>query len=380
MSCKSTITDRIYKDFQRDVYCLLGLPVDNLTLQATKDALWKQKFQEESVVLATINVNWVVKSFSNPLFRAAIINSDMVSLDGRPLLWLAKLLGYPMTEVVAGSTLIEELRQEENTKEPFSLFLFGGDVGVAKQAMERVNKEEGCLHAVGALDPGFGSVEEMSRSDIIETINKVEPDILLVALGAEKGAGWIEYNRSRLNAKVISHLGATINFLAGTVCRAPKLLRATAMEWVWRILQEPKLFTRYASDGLVILCLVVGRFLLWRQFLSWQKQCHLEQPDNTITQQERSDEIVLSFGRNVLVTNDFPVREIFGCCVRSCKNITLDFQKTEFVDGTFMGLLLLLEKHQLKNGNKLNFINVHGKLGRLFRFFCVHGFLNNNGK
>lgn len=365
------IPDQISQDFRRDVYCLLGLPVDNLTMESAKALLYDKAAQKGNVVLSTINVNWVVQSFANPSFRAAILDSDIITLDGKPLLWLAKLLGYPMKEVVAGSTLIQELHQDKNIKKPLTIFLFGGDEGAAMQAQELVNRDQGGLRAVGSLNPGFGTVEEMSSDGIITAINKTQPDILLVALGAEKGLQWIEYNRNRLNAKIISHLGATINFLAGTVQRAPKLVRKFGMEWVWRILQEPKLFTRYARDGLIMMRLLIHRIFFWRKFFFWEKHFRDKEADTSVHQQEHNKEIILSFGHYVQITMDSPVREIFSRCVRSKKHLILDFRQTEFVDGAFIGLLLVLMKHQQKNGNKIAFINVHGRLAMVFRLFCI---------
>lgn len=176
----------ITQDFHRDVYCLLGLPVDNLSMESAKALLYDKAGQKGNVVLSTINVNWVVQSFANTSFRAAILNSDIITLDGRPLLWLAKLLGYPMSEVVSGSTLIQELHRDKTAKKPLTIFLFGGEEGAAGQALERINRNQGGLRAVGALNPGFGTVEQMSSDAIINTINETHPDILLVALGAKK--------------------------------------------------------------------------------------------------------------------------------------------------------------------------------------------------
>ena len=244
--------DRLLRDLQRDVHCLFGLPVDNLTMAQTKALLRERCKQEGNTVLATINVNWVAESFRDPTFRDAIINSDLVVLDGKPLLWLSRLLGCPMRETVPGSTLIQELL-EEPSDQPLTIFLFGGEGEAAERAMERINeRQNGGLRAVGALNPGFGTVDEMSSETIIEAINKTSPNILLVALGAKKGTQWIERNRERLNAKIISHLGATVNFLAGTVKRAPAFMQRSGLEWVWRIAQEPKLFNRYLIDGLLL--------------------------------------------------------------------------------------------------------------------------------
>ena len=248
----SSPSDRLTRDLQRDVHCLFGLPVDNLTMAQTKALLRGRCTQEGKTVLATINVNWVAESFRDPTFRDAIINSDLVVLDGKPLLWLSRLLGCPMRETVPGSTLIQELL-EEPSDQPLTIFLFGGEGEAAERAMERINeRQNGGLRAVGALNPGFGTVDEMSSETIIEAINKTSPNILLVALGAKKGTQWIERNRERLNAKIISHLGATVNFLAGTVKRAPAFMQRSGLEWVWRIAQEPKLFNRYLIDGLLL--------------------------------------------------------------------------------------------------------------------------------
>jgi N-acetylglucosaminyldiphosphoundecaprenol N-acetyl-beta-D-mannosaminyltransferase len=357
---------RIEQDFQRDVWCLFGLPVDNLTLEGTKHLLRERVKLPYNTVLSTINVNWVVQSFADPAFRAAIINSDIVTLDGKPLLWLAKLLGYPMTETVAGSTLIQELHQDKTTDTKLSIFLFGGEDDAAAQAAKEINKNPGGLYAVGSLNPGFGTVEEMSSDVIIKTINQTRPDILLVALGAKKGTQWIERNRGRLEAKIISHLGATINFLAGKVQRAPLIVRRIGMEWAWRILQEPKLFPRYATDGLILLRVLVSRFLLWRKYLYLMTKTRNIPVDTSVSSCEGEQELRFSFGKNLRLTKDSSFPKLFLAFATSRKTITLSFKQTEFVDGAIAGLLLLLKKHQLKNKNSINYTQVHDKLNQIF--------------
>jgi len=371
-----SIKEAIEQDFARDVWCLFGLPVDNLTMDSCKGLLRGKARPPMRGVLSTINVNWVAQSFADPSFRAAILNSELVSLDGRPLLWLAKLLGYPMSEVVAGSSLIQELHQETSTSQPLSIFFFGGDEGAAELAMAQVNIRQGGLRAVGALNPGFETVAAMSSDAIITAINKAAPDILLVALGAKKGTQWIECNRHRLRARVISHLGATINFVAGTVQRAPRLVQNIGLEWAWRILQEPKLFRRYGADGLILLRFLAKRFLLWRQYLAWQKRFRQVQIDDSVDVLEENQAIRLLFGRNLQISRNSLVRKVFIAGVCSGKDMTLDFQQTEFVDGAFVGLLLLLVKHQHRNGKKLAFVNVHGRLAAIFDLLCFREFIH----
>lgn len=360
----------IIKDFKRDAWCLIGLPVDNLTMESAKRLIREKVKDGGTHILSTVNVNWVVESLRDPSFRAAIIKSDTVTIDGRPLLWLAKLLGYPMKEVVAGSSLIEELLNDECRSEPpLTLYLFGGEDGVAKRAMERVNQIGGGLRAVGFCSPGFGSVEEMSSKKILADINAAKPDILLVALGAKKGTQWIERNRNILDAKIICHLGATINFLAGTVARSPEILQKIGMEWIWRIFQEPRLFKRYFYDGLGLLSIILSHFWLWVKYLYWKRQESVDLNVNSIRVEENLDDIRLVLGRSILKNDCEFFREIFSNCVTKKKDLKIDFKSTQFVDGHFLGWLLILAKYQEINRKQLELGNLSDSINTLFYLF-----------
>ena len=96
---------------------------------------------------------------------------------------------------------------------------------------------------------------------IIDKVNASEADFLAVSLGARKGQLWLHRNHQRLTIPIRAHLGAVINFQAGTVKRAPTWLRAWGLEWLWRIKEEPHLWRRYAHDGWVLLRLIFTRVL-----------------------------------------------------------------------------------------------------------------------
>ncbi|MCD8512378.1 MAG: WecB/TagA/CpsF family glycosyltransferase, partial [Nitrincola sp.] len=102
-------------------------------------------------------------------------------------------------------------------------------------------------------DPGRGDVASMSTPEIIEKINLSQADFLVVSLGAKKGQAWILHNLDKIQVPVVSHLGAVVNFVAGTVKRAPKVWQKLGLEWLWRIVEEPYLWKRYASDGFAAL-------------------------------------------------------------------------------------------------------------------------------
>lgn len=360
----------IARDFQREVWCLFGLPVDNLSMASTKALLRERVNLDGTTILSTINVNWVVQSFADAEFRSAILNSDLVVLDGKPLLWLAKLLGCPMQETVPGSSLIEELMSEETNK-PLTIFLFGGEGNTAELAKERINQHHGGLRAIGALNPGFCSVEQMSTSSIIDSINSAKPDILLIALGAQKGTQWIERNRNQLNAKIVSHLGATINFLADTVKRAPPFMQNMGLEWVWRIIQEPKLFSRYMLDALVLLSVLLAHLPLWLQYCAWRRRFGRELGGSAVKHQESERAYTLSFDHFPQANQGSLLRHLFFQTALTDKELVLDFQSTEYADSSLLGLLLLLQKHQQRKGKRLAFINVPKRLKQIFHLFCI---------
>ena len=194
-----------------------------------------------------------------------------------PIIWIARLLGLPIAERVAGADILDALRAPDRLSRRLDIFLFGGAEGIAAAAAKTLNEEFTGLKCVGTFDPGFGEVEEMSRDYIIDAINSSNADFLMVSLGAKKGQRWLQRNHSRLSIPIRSHLGATINFLAGTINRAPPGLRAWGLEWAWRIKEEPKLWRRYWNDGLVLLQLIFSRAIplailtRWHQ-LGWRNE------------------------------------------------------------------------------------------------------------
>jgi N-acetylglucosaminyldiphosphoundecaprenol N-acetyl-beta-D-mannosaminyltransferase len=369
--------DSIAQDFQREIHCLLGLPVDNLSRSAAIRKVAELVLEKRNRVLSTINVNWVVRSFFDPAFRDAIVNSDLITIDGKPLLWLGKLLGLPVKETVAGSTLIQNLC-EERKGQPLTIFFFGGDDKAGKLVVEKLVHNDSGLYPVGWHNPGFGTVEQMSTEDIILKINKTKPDILLVALGAVKGVAWIEKNRHRLEAGIISHLGATIHFLAGTVRRAPLFLQICGLEWLWRIVQEPKLFTRYSDDGMAMLRTLLSRLPSWLLYHARRHYFGGKQDDANIRLDETEENITIRFGRNPRGGCDSPVRDLFQKIVWSDKHLILDFQRTRHVDSSFLGLIMLLRKYRLRHGKKTIFVNLNSVLVSVFHLYCLEYLLEND--
>ena len=244
-------------DFARPRVCLLGLPFDPIGLDDAVERIRDAAFAGRRCWVATPNLNFAIAARSDAAFRESVLRSDLSLVDGMPLVWIARLLGLPVRERVAGADLFEALQAHPGP--PLAVYLFGGPPGVAARACERINARGGGVRCVGYDEAGYGEIESMSDGALIERINRSGAHFVSAALGAQKGQAWIAHNAERLAAPVLCHLGAVMNFTAGTVRRAPRWLQRSGLEWAWRIRQEPALWKRYARDGLQAARLVATR-------------------------------------------------------------------------------------------------------------------------
>lgn len=246
--------------FARDVWAIMGMPLDNVTLDEAAGLIERAVETRERLSFVTPNVNWLVRALKDDTAMQQIVNADLSVADGAPVVWLARQLGMPLKERVAGSDLFERLRRDQShDAKPIRVFFFGGRDGAAKAACEVLAAEGGRIIPAGWHNPGFGSVEDMTTTEIQAKINAAKPDFVLVALGAAKGQAWIEANLQALDAPVIAHLGAVVDFIAGTINRAPGFISRIGLEWVWRIVAEPSLWKRYWTDGWALISLTRGR-------------------------------------------------------------------------------------------------------------------------
>lgn len=251
-------------EFDRDVHCLMGLPMDAVTMNDAVQKVRDAAFSNRRCFISTPNLNFVMAARTDDEFRNSVLRSDLSLADGMPLVWVARVLGVPIRERVSGAGLFEKLLQHPG--EPVTIYFFGGPPGAAEAASHQVNSIGAGLRCVGFESPGFGSLESMSSDEHIDRINRSGAMFVIVSLGAKKGQRWIELNRDRLRAPVLCHLGAVVNFAAGTVQRAPGWVQAVGAEWLWRIAQEPALWTRYWSDGWAFLGVLLREVLpLWAQ-------------------------------------------------------------------------------------------------------------------
>jgi N-acetylglucosaminyldiphosphoundecaprenol N-acetyl-beta-D-mannosaminyltransferase len=350
-------------DLSRNVFGLLGIPVDALDFPSLLHAMGLATNASTPFLISTPNVNFLVKSQINGTFRESMLLSDLCLADGMPLIWIAKLLRIPIHERIAGSDLFGRLKSASGTGRRLRVFLLGGAEGLAAAVGARLNAEPGGLQCVGVLNPGFGTIEEMSSQKIIDEINTSNADLIAVFFGAEKAQAWLLHNHWRLRPPVRAQFGATINFEAGTVRRAPPMLRSTGFEWLWRIKEEPYLWRRYWSDGKALLEMLVTCVLP----LMLRERRTRTFDRLSIARSEDHGSVTLALSGAAVAAHVDGAIEQFRDALDCGKRVIVDVSDTQHIDARFFGLFLMVRKQLASRGQALLFTGASAGLRRIFR-------------
>lgn len=247
-----------------DTLRILNLDVHNWTFNEFVEQL------EEGVVV-TPNIDHFVKLQKNKAFYDCYTQAEHIVCDSRVIQLLTKILfpSSPVREQIAGSELFPAycLHHKENT-ENVKVFLLGGSEESVQIAKNNLNEKAGSDIIVGAYSPPFGfekSDDELNR--ILEMVNSSGATALAVGVGAPKQEFWIfEHKEKMPSVKLFFAIGATIDFQAGAVKRAPRWMVNSGLEWLYRLLQEPgRLAKRYLVDDLPFL------WMLFKQKLGLYK-------------------------------------------------------------------------------------------------------------
>lgn len=235
----------------------LNIQIDNLTMQEAVDKIRGIIESRNPGYVVTPNVDHIIKIENDDDFYEVYQNADLVLTDGKPLIWISRLLGSPIKEKISGSDLFPELCQMA-AQNGYKIFLLGAADGVAAKAAENMKTLYQGIQIAGTYSPPFGfekNIEEINK--VIEKIQNAKPDILIVGLGAPKQEKFIYHYLEQLNVPVSLGLGASIDFMAGNIKRAPKWMSELGMEWFYRFLREPnRLFKRYFIDDMKIIGIV----------------------------------------------------------------------------------------------------------------------------
>ena len=223
---------------------LLNIPLANLTQSELLSQLTKG-------VLITPNVDQMVKLQKDKNFYEIVRKAEWVVCDSKILYLCSKLTKQPLKTYIPGSSFFPAFCDYHKDDENCKIFLLGAMDGVALKAQEKINERIGRNIIVGAYSPSYGFENKADENaQIVNMINESNANVVLVGVGCPKQEKWIDTHKAQMpNVKIWMALGATIDFEAGNVKRAPKIFQKLAMEWLYRFFQEPKrMFKRYFID------------------------------------------------------------------------------------------------------------------------------------
>lgn len=263
---------------------ILNVSIDNL-LQA--DLLKQLK----SGIVFTPNVDHLVKLQKDKEFFKIYTKADYRLCDSQILIYASRFLGTPIKQKICGSDFFPAFYKFHKYNDKVKIFLLGGSKGVAIKAKKNINSKVGRNIIVGCHSPSFGfETNEKECREIVEMINQSGATVLSVGVGAPKQEKWIyKYKDKMPNIKIFLALGATIDFEADMLKRAPKWMRDLGMEWFYRLLSEPKrLWKRYLVEDLRFFWLIL------QQKLNLYKMPTGDEPSYELRENIREKKIVRS--------------------------------------------------------------------------------------
>jgi len=246
---------------------ILGVKVNKITQKEVIQRVGKWLSQKEQHYIVTPNPEFVMAAQKDEEFKNILNKADIAISDGVGLLWAAKFLSlkskqklkvflqfiytqlslifYPrycrgvIPERVTGSDLIWKIAKLSEQKN-CSIYLLGAGEGVAQKAAEKLKEKYKNLK-IAEAELGMKNTEfRIENPELVNRINRRQPEILLVAFGHPKQEKWIARNLNKLeNIKVAVGVGGTFDFIAGKAKRAPGILRKLGLEWLWRLFVEP---------------------------------------------------------------------------------------------------------------------------------------------
>jgi N-acetylglucosaminyldiphosphoundecaprenol N-acetyl-beta-D-mannosaminyltransferase len=237
---------------------LWGLPLAAVTADQVIAEIDRRLVTREPAYIITANLNYAMLTEQHPDLHAINREATFVTADGMPLVWESRRRGTPLPERVAGSDLIFRLAQHAANRGA-RIFFLGGPPGVGEGAGHQLEDRYPGLCFAGAESPPYRDLEPDETTALLARIREARPDILILAFGQPRGERWLHAHYRDTGAPVCLQMGASLDFAAGRMRRAPQWMQRTGLEWLFRLAQEPRRLTgRYLRNALFL-----ARRLTW---------------------------------------------------------------------------------------------------------------------
>lgn len=237
----------------------VGVSAINMDIAVATFDEWIARREQQYVCVT--GVHGVMESQRDPALRATLCRSGLTTPDGMPLVWLSKLQGFRHVERVYGPDLMLAVCAR-SVEKGYRHFLYGGDEELVGALAARLRQRYPGLSIVGTYAPPFRPLTPQEDAAIVRAINDANPDIVWVGLSTPKQERWMADHHRRLDAAVMVGVGAAFDFNAGRKSQAPRWMQRNGLEWLFRLLQEPRrLGRRYLVNNPRFVVLVLAQTL-----------------------------------------------------------------------------------------------------------------------
>jgi N-acetylglucosaminyldiphosphoundecaprenol N-acetyl-beta-D-mannosaminyltransferase len=235
---------------------VLGVPLTVINMKAAIDVIEKWIDEKHAHYICALDVHSLMRAQDDAVHNHALCHADMVLPDGMPLVWLSKLRGKKDVQRVCGPDLMLCLF-EQSTRKAWRHYFFGGSQGVADALAKKAKDLYPDLIVAGTDCPPFRTMSARELDDAIARINATSPDIVWIGLGCPRQEIWMCQNAAKLKQSIAIGVGAAFDFHTGRIQRAPPWMRSAGLEWLHRLLSEPRrLWYRYLylAPRFVVIC------------------------------------------------------------------------------------------------------------------------------
>ena len=245
---------------------VVGAPVSAIDMGSAIVRIRDWVREKSSRYVCLTDVHSIMRSRLDPTLDHALKDADLVLADGMPLVWTARSRGVTSIGRVAGADFMHEICRRSPGN--WTHFLLGGGNGVPERLIQSLTALNPSLTICGSYSPPFRPLTEAEDDELVERLNSAKPNIVWIGLGCPKQELWMAQHVERVPGAIMIGVGAAFDFLSGRISRAPRWMRNNGLEWLHRLLTEPRrLWKRYLvfAPMFVVLAAVETTGIWWRR-------------------------------------------------------------------------------------------------------------------
>lgn len=241
---------------------VLGVGISTINLESATELVFEAINRQQKGFVCVTGVHGVIESQDSAEFRGILNGSFLTTPDGMPMVWLSKLNGHSHVDRVYGPDLMLEVCRQ-GVSRGCRHFLYGGGDGVAEKLAEGLRKKCPGINIVGTYTPPFRPLTQEEEHGLADQVKDAQPDCLWVGLSTPKQERFMVEYLPKLDTTLMFGVGAAFDFHAGLVRQAPRWIQRSGMEWLFRLVMEPRrLWKRYLVNNTRFVTLLARQLLM----------------------------------------------------------------------------------------------------------------------